>query len=1056
MGGIDWNAVADEVDAPGGVDWSAVADEVEPMGHGREPRATPGPVFMADDSEQRMAAAHAGVRAPTRKDFTQQAWREQNAAAERQAQITRDEDLPYAQKVASSVQSAIGQSLTGLEHDWRSLAHKGKPDIQIGQPTPEPEAKPVLPELVGQAVGGEAGRVAMMQGPLERAGQIAGATDRVTRFFTDLAGMPAAMLTPQGIAAMVLTHAPTAGLMESFGLPMVAKVEQVFGPRVAAAVSSELHSVTGLAIFSGTEAALRGGSAEDVLSAAGHGALGGAAFGLAGVGKAALGREAPKPPSRLEATLADAADSLARGEEPTPVPESKETLAAQAQSLADGKRAAMLVTNGAVVPDVPEGLGRMKVEDVGTFIFDPEKVKPAEIRAAVREDRIGDVLGYGIPAKPEPKDIVGSVVLRSPDGVEKQAVVTDAAHVESVAEAARAVAEPGDTIKLEDPTRVIAERVEAGAKSEQESGAAVERLREGETVGSPATTVPEAERPPSQSVGRSGVATKSRAPRSQSTAVVKPETQPKKSSSEFTKPDIEERIVRQAEQIGGLEGLVDESMLAELPGLASPFTFHRKLPGEVKTFLQGRARLKTLFRTTEKASEAGGADAMAELGDRYWDIAERIGTGRERRIEAAKKLLRSSPDPEHQFLAALHDNIPARSKKPKESLSPDEIPTGSTFTINGEKFEVLSGPDESYRVLKDGEDYPEVPLESLSKVPMDKGSFKPGEEVPDFEADIRADAAERIGSDAPSGGYDLLGRPVAESVSGSQQGMVFETERKPGRDVHAREGIDDEIATAHKSSEEKTGSMFGAEPPDYTARRLTDTADKPGPVTSARNAMMTEDRKAMGLDAFDSPERRGWQAAMDTAVARGLPEKAMQTATEVLVNPRALSDIETAGLVHKAAELKNAHAKVAAELEAAKDQADIRAKSAELARIEGDFELLSNAINRVGTEQGRALASRKLTIANDFSLVSVKTRAKAAKGEALTPAELQEFTDYAKQIKEKEARIAELEKMVAERDAEAAIKRHAGRKRAMTPKAREVEYSSLVGKARELLKMGCD
>ncbi len=60
----------------------------------------------------------------------------------------------------------------------------------------------------------------------------------------------------------------------------------------------------------------------------------------------------------------------------------------------------------------------------------------------------------------------------------------------------------------------------------------------------------------------------------------------------------------------------------------------------------------------------------------------------------------------------------------------------------------------------------------------------------------------------------------------------------------------------------------------------------PGPdpwMTSARQTMTDDDRASMGLDELDSPERRGWQQAIDTARQRGLntAEKAMRLAAEV-------------------------------------------------------------------------------------------------------------------------------------------------------------------------------
>lgn len=245
-----------------------------------------------------------------------------------------------------------------------------------------------------------------------------------------------------------------------------------------------------------------------------------------------------------------------------------------------------------------------------------------------------------------------------------------------------------------------------------------------------------------------------------------------------------------------------------------------------------------------------------------------------------------------------------------------------------------------------------------------------------------------------------------------------------------------------------------ADPPDFTDRRQTEATEDKGPVTSARNAMMAEDRKALGLDAHDSPERRGWQAALDTAVARGIPERARDIAAEVIAKPRPLTDIETAGMVHAATTLKNQHRALMDEIGATTDPAEIQGKAAEAGRIEAEFDSLSTALKQAGTEQGRSLASRKLTLDQDYSLVAMKSRAKAAKGAELTPAESAKITELSKQMEQANKRLAEVEKQLAESRAEQTIKRESGRRR--TKPTRDAEFKSLLAEAKSLLEKGCD
>lgn len=215
--------------------------------------------------------------------------------------------------------------------------------------------------------------------------------------------------------------------------------------------------------------------------------------------------------------------------------------------------------------------------------------------------------------------------------------------------------------------------------------------------------------------------------------------------------------------------------------------------------------------------------------------------------------------------------------------------------------------------------------------------------------------------------------------------------------------------------------------------------------------MNEEDRAALGLDVLDSPARRGWQQALDTARNEGIhtAERAGRLAGEVNNKPRALSDIETAGLVQRMAELKNQH-KAATEAAAGGDQS----ASNEAAAIEHEFDALSTAIAKSGTEKGRALAAQKLTLDQDFSLVEVKTRAKAAKGKPLTRAESAALERMSTQLEETNQRVADLETQISEMAAQQAVRQHrAGRRRPAT--VRKAEFDATLAQARALLKQGC-
>lgn len=305
-------------------------------------------------------------------------------------------------------------------------------------------------------------------------------------------------------------------------------------------------------------------------------------------------------------------------------------------------------------------------------------------------------------------------------------------------------------------------------------------------------------------------------------------------------------------------------------------------------------------------------------------------------------------------------------------------------------------------------------------------------------------------------------RPV-EQVAGPEQ-LAPEAQRRPQQDgadagvVPARgvrQGGEPEVAPTDRRHD---ANATPTEPTDFASRRQIDElspGEKPGRVTSARNEMNAKQRERMGMNTLDGPERRAFQSSLDMAVDRGIPERAMEISDEVLKKPRQLDDVETAGLVHHANTLLDKHDAVMEKLKAAKNDTEKVFAAAEANHIENQFDLLTTALKRAGTEQGRSLASRKLTINEDYRIVAVKSRARAVKGSSLTAKESARFDQLTKDLAESRQKLSEAHRQIAERDAEVTLKRHAGRRR-LTPIEREAEFSQLLGRAKELLAKGCD
>lgn len=257
----------------------------------------------------------------------------------------------------------------------------------------------------------------------------------------------------------------------------------------------------------------------------------------------------------------------------------------------------------------------------------------------------------------------------------------------------------------------------------------------------------------------------------------------------FSRSALEDRLLKHLEETGGTFTAGEDAELAQAAGAGDPWRFHRQLPREVLQFIESQPAARRLFRVTEHAAGAGGSDAMAELGDRYWAIAERLSSGQ---LSAALDAARNSQDPQMQFLAALHENLPPVSqRKPAKTVDTSTLDVGHTFEIQGHKFQVLEHED-GYKVLKDGEDYPVVPLEAIDKLPIDKGTLRmDSTEVDPGDVDF-GPPQEQAPPPRPkffdSGTQDkkgIFGQTVFDAATGAQQSMFDTT--KPASPVESAE-----------------------------------------------------------------------------------------------------------------------------------------------------------------------------------------------------------------------------------------------------------------------------
>jgi len=254
---------------------------------------------------------------------------------------------------------------------------------------------------------------------------------------------------------------------------------------------------------------------------------------------------------------------------------------------------------------------------------------------------------------------------------------------------------------------------------------------------------------------------------------------------------------------------------------------------------------------------------------------------------------------------------------------------------------------------------------------------------------------------------------------------------------------------------QETADEGAAEPPN--TQEVLDAEQSPRErLSSPQKRFIAKNRDRLGLAAINSKSRRTWEQAMARAWQEKVPENALRIATEINLNPFPLADYQSAGLTIRMVELENEHESVMASLHSEKDPVAVKEMSARANTIEAEVDNISRALDHSDSEIGRALNALKLTINQNFSLVAVKTRAKAAKGAELSKEEAEKFAKLTTELAEKSEQVEQMQKELAKAKAAKATGRgkKGGRKRASVSELRS-KRAQLVNRVAELMKAGC-
>lgn len=166
--------------------------------------------------------------------------------------------------------------------------------------------------------------------------------------------------------------------------------------------------------------------------------------------------------------------------------------------------------------------------------------------------------------------------------------------------------------------------------------------------------------------------------------------------------------------------------------------------------------------------------------------------------------------------------------------------------------------------------------------------------------------------------------------------------------------------------------------------------NEPLEVTSTKNAQVEREREARGIEAADQAVSRDFPElkAQAEEIIKNNPEAGQKLVSELKDNPRPITDVENAVLLHRQVQLQNEFRDTPLSDRSAID------------RISDELTDIYNAGKGTGTELGAGLNARKMAVAEDFTLANLVTLRRAAKGTRLTPEELKATADLHRKIED--------------------------------------------------------
>lgn len=400
-------------------------------------------------------------------------------------------------------------------------------------------------------------------------------------------------------------------------------------------------------------------------------------------------------------------------------------------------------------------------------------------------------------------------------------------------------------------------------------------------------------------------------------------------------------------------------------------------------------------------------------------IDETLKTKVQKIREAAEHFHDENEDPELQRAAETILGKKVERAQPNEQDLPFAVRQTNQYRL-GDNAETIGGTksmfDEGDKSAKEESapqtDFDEDTLSDMKRMKVSPGemnaalAYEKGDKTsPQFAAGVRDYASGKARPDLIRGMTQGEYKEARRGYNAAKEGSSsIAQQSRSGNADYLRDSAEQGIAEKH-AGDSTQDKLFAVR----KNKDLTPDDDIPD-TTGIKNAISASDRERMGVALRDLPDRRtaeSMYADGKKAIADD-PNITNRLLNELRNNPERIvsSDTEAGVLLKHKVDVESEFQRLRKEMNDAKSSGNTQAETN--ARLQLDAHRLvskefTELMERTGTAGARALASRKMMSAMDYSLSHMEAEREAAKGSPLTREEQDQLAKEHDEIKAKAA-----------------------------------------------------